>query len=138
MKAHLKSNQEIVLACTGKTDFTTDKRMLKNIMLNLLSNAIKFSPEGKVVKLTTENTGTQLTIVIRDEGLGIPVEDQPFLFSTFFRGKNVNNIQGTGLGLPIIKRYINLLQGDIHFESTEGKGSVFIATLPVLQALDTA
>lgn len=136
MKAHLKSNQEIVLTCSGEANFTTDKRMLKNIMLNLLSNAIKFSPEGKVVKISTENTSKELTITIRDEGIGIPEEDRPFLFSTFFRGKNVSNIQGTGLGLPIIKRYINLLQGDIRFESSIGEGSVFITTLPALQAAD--
>lgn len=120
MKAHVKPGQEIFLKCTGVADFITDKRMLKNIILNLLSNAIKFSPENKPIYFESLNSGRELTITIKDEGLGVPEEDQPFLFSTFFRAKNVSNIQGTGLGLPIAKRYTNLLNGTISFTSKPG------------------
>lgn len=120
MKAHVKPGQEIFLKCTGEADFITDKRMLKNIILNLLSNAIKFSPENKPIFFESINSGKELTITIKDEGLGVPEEDQPFLFSTFFRAKNVSNIQGTGLGLPIAKRYTNLLNGTINFTSKPG------------------
>ncbi len=133
MKAHVKDKQDILLTCEGERDFSTDKRMLKNIMLNLLSNAIKFSPEGKPVQLYIGTLDKQLTIRIRDEGLGIPKDDQPFLFSTFFRAKNVSNIQGTGLGLPIVKRYVNLLKGDVSFESQPGN-TIFTVHLPWLQA----
>ena len=132
MKAHLKPGQEII--CKNENDFifSTDKRMLKNIVLNLLSNAIKFSPEGKQVFIETHNEKDKLVITVKDEGLGIPEEDQPHLFSTFFRAKNVSNIQGTGLGLPIVKRYVNLLKGDIEMKSRLNEGSVFIIHLPVL------
>jgi PAS domain S-box-containing protein len=134
MKAHLKEGQEIILTCTGSDEFTTDKRMVKNILLNLLSNAIKFSGENKPVYLSATIKDDKLTISVKDKGLGIPIEDQPHLFSTFFRAKNVNNIQGTGLGLPIAKRYVNLLGGEISMNSTLDEGSEFIIKLPRLNS----
>ncbi len=130
MKAHLKNGQEIITSCTGESHFITDKRMLKNILLNLLSNAIKFSQEGKIVNVNTSNQGKKLIITVKDRGLGIPAEDQPHLFSTFFRAKNVSNIQGTGLGLPIVKRYVNLLGGDIKLWSELEKGTEATIALP--------
>lgn len=133
MKAHLKKGQEIGLTVTGDPRFSTDKRMLKNILLNMLSNAIKFSPEDRPVFLILDNRASQLAITVKDTGLGIPEEDQPHLFSTFFRAKNVSNIQGTGLGLPIVKRYVNLLQGKISLKSVLGEGTEIMVTLPYLQ-----
>jgi signal transduction histidine kinase len=87
------------------------------------------------VYIETQTSDEELVITVRDEGFGIPEEDQPHLFSTFFRAKNVSNIQGTGLGLPIVKRYVNLLKGDIEMKSKLNEGSVFIIHLPAL-ALD--
>jgi len=133
MRFHLKKEQEIVLTTSGEPIFVTDKRMLKNILLNLLSNAIKFSPEGKTIYMRAENADGKLSITVKDEGLGIPEEDQPHLFSTFFRAKNVSNIQGTGLGLPIAKRYANLLGGSMDFKSRIEEGTVFFVFLPKLQ-----
>lgn len=130
MKAMLKNGQEILPECTGETHFTTDKRMLKNIILNILSNAIKFSGEGKKVWIQTVTRADQLFIRVRDEGLGIPEEDQPHLFSTFYRAKNVSNIQGTGLGLPIVKRYVNLLGGEIELKSELEIGTEVTVELP--------
>jgi signal transduction histidine kinase len=118
------------MECTDDGNFKTDKRMLKNIMLNLISNAIKFSGEGKKVLLCTNTADKRLHISVKDQGLGIPAEDQPHLFSTFFRAKNVSNIQGTGLGLPIVKRYVNLLGGDIHLNSELEKGTEVVIHLP--------
>jgi PAS domain S-box-containing protein len=132
MRSQLKNGQEILHHCSGDEMFTTDKRMLKNILLNLLSNAIKFSGEEKRIHLTLENKNDELTISIRDEGLGIPEEDQPHLFTTFFRAKNVSNIQGTGLGLPIIKRYVILLKGNISLKSRLNEGTEVTVRLPVL------
>jgi PAS domain S-box-containing protein len=132
IKAHLKTGQEIIFNCQGDEHFATDKRMLKNIFLNIMSNAIKFSPEGKKVMVDAVNKNKELLIIVKDEGLGIPEEDQPHLFSTFFRGKNVNNIQGTGLGLSIIKRYVNLLGGDIQLQSRLGEGTTISVKLPWL------
>ena len=110
--------------------------MRKNIVLNLLSNAIKFSAEGAKIQWRMWQTGNELQIEVADQGLGIPEEDQPHLFGTFFRARNVSNIQGTGLGLPIIKRYVDLLKGDIQFESQVGVGTVFRIRLPRLDSSD--
>lgn len=134
MKAQLKKGQEIILSVNGTQTFSTDKRMLKNILLNMLSNAIKFSPEDKRIQLGVSASGELLNIAVKDEGLGIPEEDQPHLFSTFFRAKNVSNIQGTGLGLPIVKRYVNLLQGTITLHSKLGEGTAITVELPFLKA----
>ena len=130
MRAMLKNNQDILPDCSGVPRFKTDKRMLKNIVLNLLSNAIKFSGEGKNIWISTTADEYYLHIKVRDQGLGIPDEDQPHLFSTFFRAKNVSNIQGTGLGLPIVKRYVNLLGGDIHLHSVLEEGTTISISLP--------
>lgn len=133
MKAHLKKDQEILTAYEGEPSFITDKRMLKNILLNLLSNSIKFSGDGKTIWLKTHNYNGTLEIRIMDEGLGIPEEEQQHIFGSFFRAKNVSNIQGTGLGLPIVKRYVNLLGGNIQFSSKLNEGTTFDISLPKLK-----
>ncbi|MBX2922749.1 MAG: PAS domain-containing sensor histidine kinase [Chitinophagaceae bacterium] len=130
MKTQAKPGQEISFSFDGENEFVTDKRLLKNTLINLLSNAIKFSGENKPVYLSASNRDSKLTITIQDSGIGIPPEDIPYLFDTFFRSKNASNIQGTGLGLPIIKRYLNLLQGSIEVQSTLGKGTTFTVVLP--------
>ena len=133
MKVIQKNGQQIICKYEGEENFTTDKRLLKNILINLLSNALKFSPEERSVFIHTKNENQQLTVQIKDEGLGIPEEDQHHLFTTFFRGKNVTNIQGTGLGLPIVKRYVDLLKGDVSLKSKLDEGTVVNFTLPELK-----
>jgi len=135
MKVQAKPGQQIIFDYQGEDFFMTDKRMLKNILINLVSNSIKFSDEGKMIRIDTKNFNSELSIVVKDNGLGIPGEDLPHLFSTFFRGKNVSNIQGTGLGLPIVKRYVDLLNGQIHVDSHLGEGTVCTLVLPALQVV---
>lgn len=136
MSAHLKKGQDISLQCEGDAKFITDKRMLKNIVFNLISNAIKFSGENKTVLISTSCAAGKLKILVKDKGLGIPEEDLPHLFSTFFRAKNVSNIQGTGLGLPIVKRYVKLLGGDIELTSMLEEGTTVEIRLPKLNLED--
>ena len=132
MKHTLKPGQHMELAYTGEALFTTDKRLLKNVMINLLSNAVKFSEENKRIQVTIYNTGSKLTLEVKDEGIGIAEEDMEYLFSTFYRAKNAVNIQGTGLGLHIVKRYIRLLEGSIGVSSELNKGCTFSIELPVI------
>jgi len=132
MKAIQKDGQEIYFNYEGGESFITDKRLLKNILINLLSNALKFSKANSNVWIHTKNNNRHLEIEIRDEGVGIPEEDQHHLFATFFRGKNVTNIEGTGLGLPIVKRYIDLLDGSVHLKSKLDIGTTVAVTLPAL------
>lgn len=108
-----------------------DPRLVKNIMLNLLSNACKYSPEDGTIWCSNRLEGEYLITEIRDEGIGIPEEDQQYLFTRFFRASNAVNIKGTGLGLNIVSRYVRLLGGDIHFESRLNEGSTFTIVLPI-------
>ena len=73
----------------------------------------------------------KLEVSITDEGIGISPEDQEHLFSSFYRGKNAVNIQGTGLGLHIVKRYLDLMRGQIKLNSKIGEGSTFVVTIPL-------
>ena len=130
MKAQAKPGQKIRIRSEGETMFATDKRLLKNTMINLLSNAIKFSNEDACIDVAVSNTAKQLSISVKDTGIGIPGEDLPHLFDNFYRAKNAGNIQGTGLGLPILRRYLNLLNGTIEVDSELEKGSTFTIVLP--------
>lgn len=107
-----------------------DPKMFKNILFNLISNAIKYSGEDQPIECRTSYDGAILKISVRDRGMGIPIEDQPHLFSRFYRARNVENIQGTGLGLNIVKGYLELMGGQIQFESHIGEGTTFFVTIP--------
>jgi signal transduction histidine kinase len=131
MRTLAKPGQEIRCEFTGADLFSTDKRLLKNILINLLGNALKFSPENATIGLkVTHPAGGGLRLSIRDQGIGISPEDQQHLFSSFFRGGNATNIEGTGLGLHIVKRYVELLGGTIRLESQIGDGTLVTVELP--------
>ncbi len=121
-----KEGQKVTYESVGKTNVFLDKKLLKNILFNLISNAIKFAPEGKPVILKTECLETEISIVVQDFGIGISPEDQKHLFERFFRGRNATHIQGTGLGLNIVAKYAELMDGTIDFISEEMKGTTFI------------
>lgn len=110
-----------------------DKEMIRNVVINLVSNAFKYSPENSKVFIRTEVKGPHMIFEIQDQGMGIPQEDQKHLFERFFRAHNVTNLQGTGLGLNIVKRYLDLIGGEITFTSKENVGTTFKVTLPVEQ-----
>ncbi|RAK64546.1 sensor histidine kinase [Hymenobacter edaphi] len=109
----------------------TDAQILKNILLNLLSNASKYSDQGQEIRLTSEVTPAELVLIVQDEGMGIPHEEQPRLFTDFFRARNAEHIQGTGLGLYLVKRYVERLGGRISYLSEPHVGSTFTVRLPV-------
>lgn len=107
----------------------TDEHILKNLFYNLISNAIKYSPiDGTISCKITDETDHYL-ICIEDNGIGIPLEEQKHIFGRFFRASNALNIHGTGLGLNISKKYAELLNGSISFESTPGQGTKFFLHL---------
>lgn len=117
----------------GGDTFCTDKKLLRNVLINLLSNAIKFSPENAAITLICKIEETKWKISVADKGIGISEEDRQHLFERFFRAKNASNIQGTGLGLHIVGRYVQLLNGTINLESELNKGTTVTVTLPRLQ-----
>lgn len=121
-----KRGQGIIYVHTGENELIQDKKILKNILLNLLSNAIKYSPEDKDIYFETSITGGKAMFVVQDGGIGIPEDEQKNLFTKFFRATNAVNIQGTGLGLNIVKRYLELLHGTIEFKSNPEEGTTFV------------
>lgn len=127
-----KPGQKITYHHHGQNSMVyLDKYLLKNIMNNLFSNAIKFSPENTEIKLYTKVTPDNIQIEIADKGIGIPEADQNKIFRRFYRANNALTYQdGTGLGLNIVKRYVELMNGSIHFESEENMGTTFYIKFP--------
>ena len=132
LQALCQDNQVIISSENIKQQIiNTDQNIIKNILYNLISNAIKYSKEGQEIHFNSIIHSNILTIEIIDFGIGIPLKDQKNLFSRFFRAKNAMNIKGTGLGLNIVKSYLNLLNGNIKFESQENIGTKFTVKIPL-------
>ncbi|MFN8379293.1 MAG: PAS domain S-box protein [Anaerolineae bacterium] len=102
-----------------------DRGLLQRALINLLTNAVKYSPEGSTIEFRVRQIGDEITLVVRDEGIGIPESDIPRLFDTFFRASNVGIIPGTGLGLAIAQRAVEAHGGQIEVESRSGAGATF-------------
>jgi len=112
-----------------------DERKLKQILLNLLTNAIKFTPEGGTISISAGIDDKTLEIDIQDTGIGISPEDQKLVFEEFRQasGKEGEVNEGTGLGLTLTKKFVEMHGGEISVESELGKGSVFKFSLPLMQ-----
>ena len=123
-----KKGQQIAYQHKGDTEVQLDPGMFKHISLNLLSNAIKFSPENSVIELNTKVSDNEIELRIKDSGIGISKEDQEHLFERFFRAANAINIQGTGLGLHIVSKYAELMNGHISCKSATDNGTEFTIT----------
>ncbi|MFM7407080.1 MAG: GAF domain-containing protein [Cuspidothrix sp.] len=108
-----------------------DPKLLRQILTDLLSNGIKYSPENTVVNFSLTIENHQIIFKIQDGGIGIPEKDKENLFSSFYRASNVGNISGTGLGLVIVKKCVDLHQGKITLHSQEKQGTTFTVTIPI-------
>lgn len=127
MQTILKQGQTLEYEHEGDGHVVLDATLLKHIVMNLISNAIKFSPEKAVIRIRSANDKDGHSMLsIKDCGIGISQEDQEHLFERFFRGTNVTNIQGTGLGLHIVAKYAELMNGNIICNSELGKGTEFV------------
>ncbi|MEO8473418.1 MAG: HAMP domain-containing sensor histidine kinase [Chryseolinea sp.] len=128
-----KAKQKITFTYDGVAcTVMTDQLLLKNILMSLLSNAIEYSSFDAEIELAVELKQDNLKIKVADHGIGIPEEEQHQIFKRFYRGQNANNIEGTGLGLNIAKKYIRLLKGTIEFTSQVNKGTTFVTNIPVV------
>ncbi|MCE3297135.1 MAG: sensor signal transduction histidine kinase [Crocinitomicaceae bacterium] len=128
MESLKKDGQQILSRFRGEDVVFIDKKILRNILINLLSNAIKYSE--KDIKLDVKVDNDYISIKIQDFGIGIPEDQHHQLFGKFFRADNAQTVTGTGLGLHIVKHYLELLEGSIDFESKEGQGTTFFLKLP--------
>lgn len=121
-----KAGQKIDYVHEGETRVHLDQNLFKNILINLLSNAAKFSHEHTTIWIRTNVAADHIFFSIRDEGMGISEKDQQQLFSIFFRGQNATNIAGTGLGLHIVSKYTDMLNGKLTLKSKLNKGTEII------------
>lgn len=133
MTLMVKKEQKIELHYEGYPNILCDKKLLRNILVNLISNAIKFSAEKSKIIIEAKMDENQTTISVADTGIGIAEQDQQYLFASFFRATNATNIQGTGLGLHIVKRYTDLLGGTVSLKSELNKGTTVSLSIPTHQ-----
>jgi len=128
----VKENQKISFADkTDSLEINSDKKVLRYIVGNLISNAIKYSGSDAKIKVETEMKKNKLLIHVTDNGIGIADEEQPFIFDPFYRANNAAEIDGTGLGLNIVKRMVEILDGRISLRSKLGFGSSFKVEIPI-------
>lgn len=107
-----------------------DEKIIELSLSNLVNNAIKYSPENSVIDIDVRQTKDSTIFEVKDRGIGIPLKDQKNIFNRYFRAENALLTQGTGIGLNIVKDHLENLKGEIYFESTENKGSVFTMKIP--------
>ena len=109
-----------------------DKKWIKNIIINLVSNAVKYSDQDTDIEVSINRDQDNISFSFKDYGIGISKEDIKLLFEPFYRGSNVNEVSGSGLGLVVLEKAVNLHKGKIEIESEIGKGSIFTVTLPIV------
>ncbi len=131
IKGTFLKQQKIFYRHTGPAEVELDQSLLKHIILNLVSNASKFSPVKSPIEIKTVNRKNCLILSVKDLGIGISKDDQKHLMERFYRGANAGNIQGTGLGLHIISKYAELMNGSVACCSELEKGTEFIITFEI-------
>ncbi|WP_404783930.1 PAS domain S-box protein [Altericista sp. CCNU0014] len=132
MTLNIDARHTLTFTCQGTAiPICLDEKLLRSILSNLLSNAIKYSPKGGNVELSLAYQPENVLLQVRDRGIGIPPEDRKHLFEPFHRGKNVRSISGTGLGLVVVKKCVDLHQGTIHFTSEVDAGTTCWIVLPL-------
>jgi len=122
-------NREIIINFAGEENLKLDQKIMKVVLANVLSNALKYS--DKDVVLEVAGTKEELAISVADKGIGIPGVAQAKLFDRFYRAENAANIQGTGLGLNIVKSYISLVEGELTIKSRENVGTTIFIKIPI-------
>ncbi len=119
-----------------KLEAEIDSRLLRSILINLLANAVRYSPSERAIKFKLFSNDEGIILTIADRGIGITPEDLPKVFEPFHRGKNVSNIPGTGLGLNIVKKFVELLGGKININSQVNRGTEVNIQIPLKQNND--
>ncbi|WP_114937777.1 PAS domain-containing sensor histidine kinase [Mucilaginibacter endophyticus] len=127
-----KSSQCIVFDHSSHAIYVKlDANLIRHCLVNLISNAIKYSGENSLITIHAQSDKDQCIIKVKDNGIGIPEDDCTQIFQPFFRAANTADVEGSGLGLNIVKRYVELMQGTIGFESEMGRGTIFEMRFPV-------
>ncbi len=135
-KPLLLNNQKIIFINNCNVTVFQDANIFKIIITNILYNAIKYSSGKSEIKIDCFLNKKGILISINDNGIGIPQDEQSLIFKRFFRARNVGYYPGTGIGLNIVKGYINCLKGTISFKSIEKKGTTFYVQLPKIESYE--
>ncbi|MDX1957686.1 MAG: ATP-binding protein [Leptospiraceae bacterium] len=125
------SNRIEIITQESEILISIDKKLFHHVLINLLSNALKYSPSETKVTLSIEKTDSNAILTVSDQGIGIPEEDLPNIFESFYRCSNSGFVKGTGLGLSIVKEYVEVLNGSIQVKSELNQGSSFIVSIPL-------
>jgi two-component system sensor histidine kinase/response regulator len=131
LRQMVNGTHNLAFECFYDSVVYADRKLLRYILVNLLTNAIKYSPSGGDVIMRLSRTGDDIVMQVEDHGIGIPKDDQPFIFDAFRRASNVADLQGTGLGLAIVKLAVELHKGTIAFDSRVDVGTVFTVKMPI-------
>lgn len=130
IRTSLKPGQVIHYQHTGKELVYLDKKSIRHVLINLLLNASKYSGDRSEIVLNTLVKTSLARFTVKDNGIGIPLADRDKIFTLFYRAKNAEHVSGTGLGLYIVKKYVDVIQGSIRFTSKLNKGTTFKVELP--------
>lgn len=133
-KPLLKKDQVLSIENTSTEKFYQDPRIIKIILNNILNNAIKYSENESQITVSLKSNKQNLYMSIKDNGIGIPLNEQNLIFNRFFRAKNALYYPGTGIGLNIVKGYVDSLKGTVSFKSTENNGTVFNVQIPKINS----
>lgn len=126
-----RKNIEFIVDMEDRAEVSADEGLLELVWTNLLSNAMKFTPEGGTITLKQVSDAEKVIVSVADTGCGMDEQTKKKVFEKFYQGDTSHSTEGNGLGLALVKRIIELSDGEISVESTEGKGSVFTVVLPV-------
>jgi PAS domain S-box-containing protein len=132
LQLHANSKHQITFSIQGQCPIVSlDEKLIRSILTNLLSNAVKYSPQGGKIHLALFCNQDEIIFQIQDQGIGIPLEDQTHVFELFHRGNNVATIPGTGLGLSVVKKCLDLQKGQLSINSKVGVGTTVTVTIPL-------
>jgi signal transduction histidine kinase len=131
-QASVGSAYQITLTLEGNLNpVSADEELVRTILHNLLNNAVKYSPTGSTVYVHVSRRADEMSFSVKDNGIGIPSSEESRIFDTFHRASNVSHIGGLGLGLKIVRDFVNLHGGTVQVDSEEGKGTTFTVHLPI-------
>ena len=129
---HPANKFELFIPPNDEIFFNLDSNLLTHILENLLSNAVKYSSNRDAIFLEVLFLDEQIEFIVKNKGEEIPEEDRDHIFETFYRGKNVENISGTGLGLSVVKNFVALHKGTVSFKSSPEEGTEFHIRIPTI------
>ena len=131
VKFNTQAQHHISVTHQGESEFAyLDEKLLRAMLMSLLTNAIKYSPQESEIQFTISGENGHTRFQVRDQGIGVPAADQQRLFESFHRGQNAKTVAGTGLGLAVVKKCLDLHGGTIEVESQMGVGTIFTVDIP--------